>query len=284
MFTVLVRNLPKSFTRCLRESKSEHIDVVKAEVEHQLYVKAISSNERVFKVITIPSDEACPDCVFVEDNAVVYNGTAVISMMGAPSRRDEVSPIAKVLSQLGQKIKTMSLPATLDGGDVMIAGEHVFVGCSSRTNYEGFVFLRESLQATPSSTPLSFSFVPVPDALHLKSIISYAGKEVGFLAADTEQGRVVANHIQHHYSHRHCTQPTVRFVPDATAANVLRIFDTIYFASHFPRSQDFFQNLQKELRGKQINFVGLASPEMNKADAALTCCSILVSTGPSATF
>ena len=41
-------------------------------------------------VIELPPDELLPDCVFVEDTAVVVNGQALITRPGHPNRQKEV--------------------------------------------------------------------------------------------------------------------------------------------------------------------------------------------------
>ena len=64
------------------------IDLNLAKEQHAIYV---SSLRRLgLDVIELPSDEALPDCVFVEDTAVVVNGTAFITRPGHVSRRNEV--------------------------------------------------------------------------------------------------------------------------------------------------------------------------------------------------
>ena len=75
--------------------------------------------------------------MFVEDPAIVVDEVAIISIMGAPSRRPEARSLATALSRY-RPIKQLVAPATLDGGDVMRAGRSVFVGLSQRTNREGF--------------------------------------------------------------------------------------------------------------------------------------------------
>lgn len=59
-----------------------------AKEQHAAYV---SSLRRLgLDVIELPPDEALPDCVFVEDTAVVVNGTALITRPGHPGRQKEV--------------------------------------------------------------------------------------------------------------------------------------------------------------------------------------------------
>ena len=114
--------------------------------------------------------------VFVEDTTVVYKGSAVMARSGAPSRRGEGPAVAKALTAMGVSLSYMEAPATLDGGDVLICDNHIFVGNSARTNVDGFNSLRNAFTraATAGAIPL-FSFVPVSELLHLKSLATWAG-------------------------------------------------------------------------------------------------------------
>ena len=72
----------------------------------------------------LPSD-GFPDSVFIEDTAVVIDGTALITNPGADSRRGEVSRVREYITgKLQGKLKVVELAAgTLDGGDVLFTGE-----------------------------------------------------------------------------------------------------------------------------------------------------------------
>ena len=62
-----------------------------------------------------------PDCVFVEDTAIVLDEIAVLMSMGATSRRGEVAGIEPALRDFRQLARVW-LPATIDGGDVVRGG------------------------------------------------------------------------------------------------------------------------------------------------------------------
>lgn len=64
------------------------IDIDEAKKQHENYVRLL--RELGLDVIELPPDEALPECVFVEDTAVVCNGTALITRPGAPHRVKEV--------------------------------------------------------------------------------------------------------------------------------------------------------------------------------------------------
>lgn len=87
----VVRGLPESLCRhALRHAKGGEVDFARAERQHQLFVGLLGSKLGL-QVVTLPADESLPDCVFVEDVAVVCEETALITRPGAPSRRKEVT-------------------------------------------------------------------------------------------------------------------------------------------------------------------------------------------------
>lgn len=86
----VVRALPESLSQhALRRAKGAEVDFARAERQHQLYVGVLGSKLGL-QVVMLPADESLPDCVFVEDVAVVCEETALITRPGAPSRRKEV--------------------------------------------------------------------------------------------------------------------------------------------------------------------------------------------------
>lgn len=86
----VVRALPESLCRqALRRAAGPEVDFARAEREHQLYV-GVLRGKLGLRVLELPADESLPDCVFVEDAAVVCEETALLTRPGAPSRRKEV--------------------------------------------------------------------------------------------------------------------------------------------------------------------------------------------------
>lgn len=61
--------------------------------QHEMYVQCL--RDAGLDVIELPADEKQPDCVFVEDTAVVCNGAALLCRPGVQSRRDEVGYLYK---------------------------------------------------------------------------------------------------------------------------------------------------------------------------------------------
>ena len=91
----IVSRIPNSFSTSssfeLKPGRVVNID--QARKEHEDLVEGL---RRVgLDVIELPADEKNPDCLFVDDIAVVINGTALIcnppTLKGKPSRQGEVA-------------------------------------------------------------------------------------------------------------------------------------------------------------------------------------------------
>src|SRR5262249_34545677 len=132
----IVRAVPVTLPRALSHIPPDPpIDVERARAEHAAYVDALAALG--LEIISIPADDASPDCTFVEDTAIVSGGLALVTRPGAPSRRGETPVVAQVLAeQAGLRLLGMDAPATLDGGDVLRLGEVFYVGVSARSNAE----------------------------------------------------------------------------------------------------------------------------------------------------
>ena len=115
-------------------------------------------------VVVLNTNHEFPDAVFVEDTAIVLDEVAILTSPGAESRRGEIAGIERELSQ-HRPIERIALPATLDGGDVAIAGRVLLVGKSARTNAEGAA----ALAAIVRKYGYIVRRIGMHDCLHLKS-------------------------------------------------------------------------------------------------------------------
>jgi len=138
------------------------IDAALAARQHEAYRTALRSCGAT--VITLDANRDMPDCVFVEDTAIVLDEVAVMMSMGAESRRGEPAAIETALRRY-RPIEHVRLPATIDGGDVVRQGKSLYVGASPRTNAGGIAALRQ----IASRYGYSVTAVPLRACLHLKS-------------------------------------------------------------------------------------------------------------------
>lgn len=139
----------------------------KAIKQHEAYVEALKKCG--VEVTILEADENYPDSCFVEDPAVVTKKCAIITNPGAKSRKGEQITIKETLKKFYKNIEEIKDPGTLEGGDVMMVGDHFYVGLSARTNKEGARQFIEILR----KYGYDGTMVPLKKVLHLKTGLAY---------------------------------------------------------------------------------------------------------------
>jgi dimethylargininase len=214
------------------------------------YVAALAAAG--WETVEVAPADALADSVFVEDTAVVFGDTAVITRPGADSRRDETTGTEAALQAQGLVIERIQEPGTLDGGDVLKVGSTVFVGRGGRTNAEGIRQLRALV------TPLGYAVVAVPvtKALHLKTAVTALpdGTVIGYapLVDDPSVfGRFLA-------------------VPEAHGTAVVVLSDdTVLMSASAPQSAALVADLG-------YNVITVDISEFEKLEGCVTCLSIRI--------
>ena len=247
----LVREIPRTFDRCIKPLEDPQIiDVDLARSQHREYCNALS--RLGFELIVLSADDRYPDCVFVEDTAVVVGNRAIVTRPGAASRRGEVEAVCEALEPY-KGIKRIHSPGTLEGGDVLVAGDWLYVGLTERTNQEGFDQLKALLEGTARRV------VPVPmgRTLHLKTACNYLG-----------HGLMVVNHLDFSPDVLSDFEILMTDPAEAWKLSFLPVDGSVLLPDDCPRTREEF-----ERRGWRT--IGLGLSEIRKAQAGLTCMSIL---------
>jgi dimethylargininase len=138
------------------------IDHARAARQHADYCEVLRQCGAAVRALDVNRDR--PDCVFVEDTAVVLDEVAVLASMGAAARRAEVAGVEPVLREY-RELRRVEPPATLEGGDVLRVGRTLLVGLSARTDAAGV----EALVAAVGRFGYRVLPVPVRGCLHLKT-------------------------------------------------------------------------------------------------------------------
>lgn len=217
--------------------------------QHRAYIQALA--ELGLEVILLEDEPDYPDAYFVEDTAIVTPHVAVITRPGAPSRRGEEQKIEPLLRQFRPVVK-IEAPGTLDGGDVMMAGNHFFIGSSLRTNLEGAAQLAEALKHYGHTAEV----VPVDAGLHLKSSVNYLG-----------DNRVLVTDALADYPGFAAYQRIILHPDEEYAANTLRVNDALLTPKGYPRTLEQLSHLG-------LRLIELDVSEVHKMDGGLTCMSL----------
>ncbi|MFL5247983.1 MAG: dimethylarginine dimethylaminohydrolase family protein [Myxococcales bacterium] len=209
--------------------------------QHAAYADALRSLGLAVEVLdALPG---FPDAYFVEDVAVVVPDLAVIARPGAPSRLGEEDGIDDVLAW-HREIARIEAPGTLDGGDVLVADRHVFVGLSERTNREG----AEQLARRLKPHGYRVTTVPVSTGLHLKSGVSWLGART----------MLVTKELARHFHQYRC------IVAEEAACNTVLVNDTLLVPSGSAGAV-----AQAGLRVLELDV-----SEARKMDGGLSCLSL----------
>ncbi|HVQ08668.1 MAG TPA: N(G),N(G)-dimethylarginine dimethylaminohydrolase [Allosphingosinicella sp.] len=247
--------MPIAFTRAVSPRLAEcettqagRVDVARAIAQHAAYERALAAAGLEVRRLA-PLDDF-PDAVFVEDTALLLGEHAVILRPGAASRAGETGSTA---AGLAEAFAVRRLDAGhVDGGDVLRIGRTLYVGLSSRTDQAGLRALAETV------APLGYDIVPVPVAggLHLKS------------AATVVADMLVHNPDWVPASHFAGVEPLAVAPGESLGGNVLLAGATLLAAADSPGTA-------AALAARGFDVVTLDISEMRKADAALTCMSLV---------
>jgi dimethylargininase len=247
----VTRPVSDSLANCeLTHLARESIDVARAARQHADYERLLVALGA--SLVRVAAAHELPDAVFVEDTAIVLDEIAVITRPGAAPRRHETPAVAAVLADY-RSLRTMTAPATLDGGDVLRVGRTLYVGRSGRTNELGIG------QLAGFVAPFGYRVTPVAfeACLHLKSAACALGDELLLLNPAAVSPAAFPG----------CETIAVD-ERESSAANALWIGDAIVYPSQYPRTRD--RLAQRGLRVMEIE-----AGELAKAEGGVTCCSLI---------
>ena len=251
MLTAITRAPSPSLLDCeLSFLPREPIDLAKARAQHHAYEQLLA--DLGVRLIRLPAEPELPDAMFVEDPALVLDELAVIFPLGAESRRSEALSLATALLPF-RRLQYVALPGTVEGGDILRVGRQLFVGLTARSNADGIA------QLARITAPYGYGVVgvPVTGCLHLKSAVTA-------LDATT----LLANRAWFDSS----VFSDYRWVDvdpgEPHAGNVLTVAGAVIFPSAFPRTRE-----RIEAQGFGVTTLDIS--ELQKAEAALTCSSLI---------
>lgn len=220
--------------------------------QHDAYIESLKLCG--VKVTVLEALEKYPDSCFVEDTAVLTPKCAIISNPGAPTRREEsmlmVDTIRKFYND--DQIEYIASPGTMEGGDVMMVGNHFYVGLSARTNEEGFKQFKAALEKYGHTC----SLVPLEKVLHLKTGVNYI----------ESNNMLVAGEFIEKDDFKSFNKIVVP-ENEAYGANCIWVNDTVIVPEGYP-------TVEKGVRDAGYNVIVTDTSEYRKLDGGLSCLSL----------
>ncbi|HYS54903.1 MAG TPA: arginine deiminase family protein [Thermoanaerobaculia bacterium] len=269
MRIAITRSVSPRIAECqLSYLQRQPIDFDRAVLQHATYERSLAAHGcTIVHAVATPD---MPDSVFVEDTAVVLDDVAIITRPGAESRRPETTSVAEVVRHY-RPLRYIEPPATLDGGDVLVVDQKLYVGTSQRTNAAAVEQLLEIPRPAKRGEGGSSDLLPrvagakaddvVPiqfrNCLHLKSAVTAIDGQTLLLNPD------YVDRAQFRGFECIDVDPS-----EPHAANILRLDDGLIYSASYPRTRR-----RLESRGFQIDVVDMS--QLEKAEAGVTCCSLI---------
>jgi dimethylargininase len=228
------------------------MDVDLAMTQYDRYLQVLQSLG-VELIFAVESPDH-PDGLFVEDALFMVGDIGVLTRPGAPSRKGEVESIAELVRALSITSVSIPAPHTLDGGDVLVVGKHIFVGVSTRTTMGAI----DSLRVLIASTGYQVVPVTVTGCLHLKTAITRLPDDSLIAVAAFVDTNLFASHGFR-----------VHETTEETGGDVLCIGNTVVLPMDAPRTAAQIESLGFEVQRIDVS-------ELQKIEAGVTCMSVLL--------
>jgi dimethylargininase len=252
----LARQVSRSLGQCLlRHLPRSPVDAALAGRQHTAYVRALE--QAGVRVTVLPEQPEMPDSTFIEDPLVILDEVAVVCRPGAPTREPEAQSVEAAVAPI-RPVHRIAAPATIEGGDVLRLGKKLYVGRSSRTNLEGIRRLEEIVR------PFGYEVITVrvEMCLHLKTGVTSPSDGVLILNADWIDPSPFRGF-------------EILEVPaeEPWGANTVAVNGRVLVSESSPRTADLLES-----NGMRVQRLDIS--ELQKAEAGLTCLSVLFANPP----
>ena len=247
----IVRAPGRSVVDGIRSDARAELSYEKIVQEHAAYIAAL--RDAGVAVDVLPPLERFPDSMFVEDPAFVLRESAIQLRSGAEARRGEGEEIADALRRHFEVVFALEGDEYVDGGDVLIAPDEIFIGLSKRTNIKGAESLRAKLVQLGRKVRIAQTPATI---LHFKTAVSLLNEDIVIATKAMAESGIFGDF-------------KVICVPDdeEPAANLLRVNDFVFVGENFPRTIDLIAR-------EDLSVVPLPVREIGKLDAGLSCMSL----------
>lgn len=249
---VIVRRPCRSILNGISSDHSGTPDYELALKQHDCYMEALKKCG--VAVTVLEANDEYPDSCFVEDVALCTKKCAIITRPGAMSRRGEsvLPDMKEALEKFFTNIESITEPGTVEAGDIMMVGDHFYIGESARTNKEGALQMIAILE----KYGLTGSIVPLKEVLHLKTGLSYMENNNLLVS-----GEFLSSPEFEKYN-RVAIEPA-----ESYSANCIWVNDTVIVPEGYPKTKEAIENL-----GYKTLVVDTS--EFRKIDGGLSCLSL----------
>ena len=249
---VIVRRPCKALAEGITTASLGKPDYELALKQHDKYIETLK--ECGVNVTVLEANEDFPDSCFVEDVALCTSKCAIVTCPGALSRRDEIlqKDMQEALEKFYKNIEYIKEPGTVEAGDIMMVGDHFYIGLSARTNEEGAKQMIDILR----KYGLDGSVVLLKEVLHLKTGLAYLENNNLLVA-----GEFVTSPIFNDFN------KIVINEDESYSANCIWINGIVIVPAGYPTTKKAIEDAGYEV--KEVD-----TSEYRKIDGGLSCLSL----------
>lgn len=238
-----------------KKYEADNIDQELAVKQHRNFEQALR-NAGV-EIIKLPPSKDHPEQVFTRDIGFTIGNHLFVSEMANPIRQGEEEVLAQWLNNNKIAYKNLSLHS-IEGGDVIVDGNRVFVGISDRT-------CKKAIQNLQKELP-DYEIIPIPfnpKYLHLDCVFNILSSEDALIFPEAFEPKIV-NLLSSMY-HLIEVSETEQF---SMGTNVLSIGQNRVLS--LPINRDV--NYQMKQHGYEVLEVDFS--EIIKSGGSFRCCSM----------
>lgn len=174
------------------------VNVPRLLAQHAEYCRSLQ--EFGYTLFMLPPNEQFPDSTFVEDGAIVLrnldprHAKFVRTKLANPARQGEEDAIEDALEPFFFPDSMFEVfDGTIEGGDVLVAGDELYIGLSKRTSVKG----ARDLEDIANVCGMNVTMFPIPSSyLHLKGEATFHPEGL-----DGEPVITVSEEIALHFAH-----------------------------------------------------------------------------------
>jgi len=246
----IVRKPSRSMIEGITEATLGKPDYDNAIAQHDDYIAALK--ECGLMVTELPAVEEYPDSCFVEDPALMTPHCAILTNPGAISRRGEVAHISEAVRSFYDNVEEIKSPGYVEAGDIMMIGDHYYIGLSARTNQIG----ADQMIAILEKYGMTGSVVTMSEVLHLKTGLGYL-EDNNLVAC----GEFLTKQEFQKYNIMEIDQA------DSYSANSVWINGTVLVPKGFASTSELIEKAGYKVREVDVS-------EYQKLDGGLSCLSL----------
>lgn len=218
--------------------------------QHEAYIETLKKCG--VEVTVLEADEKYRDSCFIEDVALLTKKCAIITRPGALSRRGEIAGLREILGKFYKNIEKIEAPGTIEAGDIMMVGNHFYIGLSARTNEAGANQMINIL----NKYDLEGSVVTLGKVLHLKTGLSYLENNNLLVAGEFASSPIFSSFNKIKIDER-----------ESYSANCIWVNGHVLVPSGYESTRKAIENL-----GYDVHVVDTS--EFRKIDGGLSCLSL----------